>query len=368
MKFCALYKQEETIEGVLLRERTEIERVFAIGAYLHWGLTEERLQASTVLSSLSGVMYMFNVYLTSTSVFQHSAVKAMKGGVRVLQRQSGVKVSAKKYPVTLDMMLFALKEAREKKDKYSIMRAIAMMTAFFCMFRASEYIPDNKRPVEERTDHAIRAKHVQFRVVKHGVDSEVDASRLGWWDVKYVTRVKITLPSAKNDQDGEGSNFWFNRLEDGVDIVGLLAEWAATAKLQAECYFFSFLDERTKSYVQLDYNDVLKGVKRVAVAFGFNPLKYGTHSMRIGGACALRHGGAPDSMIQLLGRWKSASSCLNYQSACLREFDNLQAILSDRSIFTVEHVKLIHEKLHVSKVVVSEERRVAFAVIEQDCV
>ncbi len=85
-------------------------------------------------------------------------------------------------------------------------------------------------------------------------------------------------------------------------------------------------------------------IKATAVRAGFCANNYGTHSARVGGACTLRAGGASDSMIELLGRWKNIRTALSYTESGMREFDLMQNVLRDPTIFTNNDVRLLHER------------------------
>ena len=55
----------------------------------------------------------------------------------------------------------------------------------------------------------------------------------------------------------------------------------------------------------LSYDTLTKAVKTVARSFGLDPTRFFSHSLRIGGASALRAAIVPDYISQKLGRWKS---------------------------------------------------------------
>ena len=65
----------------------------------------------------------------------------------------------------------------------------------------------------------------------------------------------------------------------------------------------------------LSYAYMLKMVRRVVAAIGEDPLEFGTHSMRIGGATALFAQGADPTVIKTMGRWSSDCYKL-YVRAC----------------------------------------------------
>jgi hypothetical protein len=51
----------------------------------------------------------------------------------------------------------------------------------------------------------------------------------------------------------------------------------------------------------------------------------------------------------MMGRWKSINSCLIYQESSMREYDSVQRILSDPTVFTAKDVRLIHDKVVCKK-------------------
>jgi hypothetical protein len=116
------------------------------------------------------------------------------------------------------------------------------------------------------------------------------------------------------------------------------------AHLSPTDFLFSCRANAAAPTVWLTYTRVAQMVKDCALAFRLNPKNYGTYSVRVGGACTLRAGGASDSLIQMMGRWKSLSSCLIYQETSRREYSEAQRILSDPSVFTSEDARLIHDR------------------------
>lgn len=106
----------------------------------------------------------------------------------------------------------------------------------------------------------------------------------------------------------------------------------------------SYYDRKRTTPTYLLYNDVNGWVKNCAVVAGFDSDNFGTHSLRIGGACTLRAGGASETAIQHLGRWKSMESCRGYQEASLQEFIRMGNVFSSSDNFTVADLRLLHTK------------------------
>ena len=65
----------------------------------------------------------------------------------------------------------------------------------------------------------------------------------------------------------------------------------------------------------LQYSEVLRWTRALMAAIGENPLEFGTHSYRIGGATALFAMGADPTVIRTMGRWSSDCYKL-YVRAC----------------------------------------------------
>ena len=115
--------------------------------------------------------------------------------------------------------------------------------------------------------HCILARHVviQYRTgVGVGEMRFVNSSELGRLRIQYerITMYKITVPSV-------GS--------------------CMTMRCRP--------DDRSTSMLR-------QAVKAEAIRLGVDPTMFNLHSLRIGGAYALRATGAPMSMILFMGRWK----------------------------------------------------------------
>ena len=81
-------------------------------------------------------------------------------------------------------------------------------------------------------------------------------------------------------------------------------------------------------------------MKQVAVEMGFDPSKFRTHSLRIGGASMLAVANVPDYVILDQGRWKLLAF-LEYIRLAKRSFDSALAaivIMDGLSICDVKHM------------------------------
>ena len=75
----------------------------------------------------------------------------------------------------------------------------------------------------------------------------------------------------------------------------------------------------------LTYAVIRRAVKAGAMRLGVDPTMFSLHSLRIGGACALRA-----AMTLFMGRWKSAPACLSYQEVGVNEYDRAMELLHTR--------------------------------------
>ena len=95
----------------------------------------------------------------------------------------------------------------------------------------------------------------------------------------------------------------------------------------------------------LTYAVMRQAVKAAAIRLGVDPTKFSLHSLRIGGACALRAAGAPLSMILFMGRWKSAPACLSYQVVGVNEYDRAMDYLRKPGVLSIADVELLHTRV-----------------------
>lgn len=337
-------------EDDLLPMRLQVE---TLAAFCHFCITVLRHKANTVVGHLSGVRHWFRTNGLSLAVFSHPSLLAAKTGLMLQQRQQesladrGAAAARRKLPCTLHMVEDIVKLRVRSSSMLDQMVAVATQLAFFCLLRVSEYVPHYNKGEEEFACHAMLASDVEFELVSpDGRHSTVPAHRVSGDMWPCVSLVRFQLRHSKNDRMRVGSIFWFRNLVgvEGINIVRSVFDWVCLSQPVASSYLFSYRDGSGRMESVLRYNDMSKAVKLVAAAHGFRECDFGTHSLRVGGACLLRAGAAPDSMIQLLGRWKSLVSCLGYQESSMREFDVMQCLMRNNSLFTAKDIRLFHVK------------------------
>lgn len=336
-------------QDLYMQDLSNQSKVEMLIAYGHYCLREHRvdnpLAASTIAGSFSGIRHSFRSNALDTDFFDHRSLRAFKTACMLEERKNDAhnKVSKRKYPMTLCMVQKITDAARDGTIGQR-MCATAIQLAFFCLLRVSEYVPDNAK-IKRGSCHAMLAKDVLFEVQQaDGSLKMVDAINIRAWMWPRVTLVKFTLRSMKNDQLRIGSTFWFRNMpgETGINIVQVAFDWAVTAELAAEDYFMSYRRQNRSTW--LHYETVNKTIKMRAWLDGFNMSDYGTHSPRIGGACTLRAGDAPETMVNLLGKWRGDTSSWVYQETSMKEFDRMQRIIRNPNLFTIQDINLSYEK------------------------
>jgi hypothetical protein len=210
----------------------------------------------------------------------------------------------------------------------------AMRLAFLLMLRVSEYVPGGK------ANHFLRAEDITF-ILEGG--RMIRADEVGGSGVGEAVAVLVDVRSAKNDGEGEGHRFSLVRdtSVEGGCLCTLLRDWANRADLRKGQAFFSFNGKGLRWV--LTRRDVTGAVKGMAVRSGFDPVRYSTHSLRIGGASALGAARVPEYLIQSLGRWRSLAF-LRYIHVSEEMTSMAQRVMSSGGggSFCVESIRRLH--------------------------
>jgi hypothetical protein len=337
-----------SLEACFLQDLSQYWQTETVVNFVHQMFHTRGLRASTVCGSLSGVSHHFRLNSLPTDIFKSSTVKAAKMSITLEERaREEVFLNTRKYPFTMNMLMELVAVHRAKRTAHDDMIATAAQLAFFCLFRSSEYVP-NYVGAEHNCCHAVLGQDVEFEVFFEGKRAFFNASQVTADMWPFVTLLKITLRSAKNDKMRTGNVFWFRNVateESEINIVWVAFSWALKAKVGPLDFFLSRRVGNTNMMVALRYSDMNEAVKQCAVRFGFIRDNFGTHSLRVGGACLLRAGGGSDSMVKLLGRWRNLQTALGYSESGMREFDECYKIMRNSTFFTERDVRLIHGKV-----------------------
>jgi hypothetical protein len=315
-------------------------------AFVHYLYTDEQRTSQFIDQTLSHVRHYYKIHGRCSDALLSPAVLGVKRAVRIeCATLTEDPYPGRKLPFTGDMVAQAILYHRVRQSVGDQLISLAFRCGFSHLLRASEYLnPSGSR----LSRHCILAKHVvfQYRTMK-GEMGLVSGAELRLLRIPYsMIRVyKITVPSAKNDVYRTG-RFHFgsaHRPVDGVDICRELYDHAVSSTLQPSDPFLSWRETSGQRQV-LTYAVMRQAVKSAALRLGVDPAKFSLHSLRIGGACALRAAGAPLSMILFMGRWKSAPACLSYQVVGVSEYDRAMDYLRTPGVLSIADVELLHTR------------------------
>ena len=316
-------------------------------AFVHYLFTDLGRTTPYIDQTLSHVRHYYKIHGRTSNELLSAAVLAVKRAVRIESAMSREDpFPERKLPFTGDMVAPAISFHRARLSGIDLLIALAFRCGFCHLLRASEYLnPSGSR----LSRHCIRAKHVVFQYETEAHERRcVSGAELRLLQIPYsrILVYKITVPSVKNDVYRTGRFHYgsAHRPIDGVDICRELYDHAVSSTLLPDDPFFS-MRLPSGSRQTLTYAVMRLAVKAAAIRLGVDPAKFSLHSLRIGGACALRAAGAPLSMILFMGRWKSAPACLSYQVVGVHEYDRAMDYLRTPGVLTIADVELLQTRV-----------------------
>ena len=264
-------------------------------AFVHYLYTDQRRTSKYVDQTICHVSHYYRSHGRESCELRSAAVLGVKKAVRIdCARRTEEPYPGRKLPFTGAMVAQAILFHRARDTVFDRLVAMAFRCGFCHLLRASEYLNPSGSKLSR---HCILAKHVVLQyctvVGERQLVSGADLRRLR---IPYerITVYKITVPSAKNDIYRTG-RFHFgsaHRPFDGVDICRELYDHAVATDLLPDDPFFSTRMPSGCRQV-LTYAVMRQAVKAAANRLGLDLTKFSLHSLRIGGACALRATGAP---------------------------------------------------------------------------
>jgi hypothetical protein len=304
--------------------------------------------ADTAIKYLTGTRY----YLTRNGIDcafmdNSSFVKAARAGAqRAFRMEPGNSVADHQtLPVSVGMLEIICGERLDKSilQDHALMVALFFAYSFLC--RISEYV---QRP---ESHHHLLSDSVVFWIA-HSSPIDVTPDRpyllipspdVWRYDRSRLLGVNVTIKDSKNDPGGVGRKNPRKRFSGPrptsmvYDISELLYDLAVVAKpLPGEPFFSTSLPNVPYRLSADRMNDFLRDI--LAPRFGLNPNRIHSHSLRFAGASALRAGGVEDSVIMIMGGWKSLAF-LGYIKLAQSAFDQVAAALSNRDLFSVQDVR-----------------------------
>ena len=176
----------------------------------------------------------------------------------------------------------------------------SIVLAFFFLDRGSEMWNENQfdESTKENRTNGIKADNVVLRNV-YGVVIESPYTN--------AESVEILFECHKGDKVAQGTSLRHYRSKDTtlcpVDAAVRCLE-ARRRAMEEGAKLGGFLTS-TSTNSTITKRSIADLIKKAATNLGYDPRQYSTHSLRIGGACALLASGQGELVIKLLGRWSS---------------------------------------------------------------
>ena len=182
-------------------------------------------------------------------------------------------------PITVDVLHLLFHAWDKKPPRYeSTMLWAACTLGFFAFLRSGEFTVTQNPGVPLLKPGDVR------------VNSRSNPT--------YLT---VTLRGSKTDPFGQGCTLYLGRSWSRVcPVVALLAYLAVRPSVPGPLFIHANGTPLTRS-------QLVASIRASLLEIGMDTSRFSGHSFRIGAASAAAQAGLPDSLIQTLGRWKSAA-------------------------------------------------------------
>jgi len=236
---------------------------------------------------------------------RHQGYDILKGKPRLWQLMDGLKKfkgpKPGKCPVTRAMLLMIERMLNYGMDEDELRMWASILMAFHFMLRSMDYCAKLAQGKFDM-DNVIRICDLIFKR-----DGEVMESNFSQGDemIAVLGRGKTTPGGEVRSQfKSENAKLCV------VRVVGLLMEKIQHKKKTTP--LFAWADKSKRPGEGVRYCDIMSLVKDAAEACGRDTSKYGSHSLRRGGACAYLQAGVDVHMIAIWGRWADVKTVQLY--------------------------------------------------------
>ena len=307
-------------------------RESAIMAYMTQLFYEERKKPKTISNYCTGIRFVFKVNGLDISIFSSVRIASYRTALNLIHRVDNPIADDLKLPFTCDMILYAIKHSYNTSSiEHSAIRT-ALVLSFSCLLRVSEYLGV----------YAVRCGDIVFTVLLHNgntISLPAEKVYVNRSRIVRVVDVNIIVRYSKTDQFGFGHRYFFkagSSHEDSFDLVQILFDHASLLiNSQPSTPFFHSIGP-TK--FKLTYDMFTISIRVIAAAFNLPIKRFKTHSLRIGGACALLAANVSEAIVKLMGRWKSLAF-LYYLRMMESAYNTAISAISNPKSMTVEHIR-----------------------------
>ena len=234
------------------------------------------------LFAIQTILFDLGIHITITSM--HILEKVMHG----IKRNQGPAAKAKpKLPITPTILQQLLVTLPRTNDPAIQVYRTAFTIATFAMLRCGEFTSND-------THAMLRIRHLT--VITDAVSNSAQ-------------RIHLFLPASKTDVFRQGvtiplpcicKKFTLCPVHEAIHLLQLYRQYKMPT--QPDDPLFQLSPGHAVSRA-----DITNTLNKLCIAANLPANAYSGHSFRKGGATSLAKQGAPDWMIQMLGRWKSAS-------------------------------------------------------------
>jgi hypothetical protein len=186
-----------------------------------------------------------------------------------------------------------------------------VVIAFFFLLRVGEYTPGSAH--KKKRTVPLQKKDVQL-----WCQGQVIANDSSWETLLTADAVTISLENQKNGQKGtvlhhdRGSGLWLCPVRAMCRLMHVCRGLADDTSLGT----FRYGNGQLGRVTAFDVRSAIRSPASQAVLteLGYDMSRVGTHSLRSGGAIALKLAGQDSDVIKKLGRWSSNTYLIYIQS------------------------------------------------------
>jgi len=316
-------------------------QVTSFGNFIGYLAFDLSLSPQTIRVYRYGIAAWFKSSFLCSKFMDHPVLSQLAASLEVQWRASHEVAETRRLPFTLQMFIYLRTRVCNVANPMEHAIVIAVMICLVLLTRKSEIIPT-------ADDHFMREDDVSFTIrssVQGASDLVIKSSQAHLHQLSDLVGVVPFVRSAKNDQDGQGTRYYFPTITVGDRSEFCFAtemfKWAQRARPIPGDPFLTYRGILLPKPRWLDYKSLLIAIKNTAISCGFDPSRFGTHSLRIGGATILAAAGLPNHYIQKIGRWKSLTFLQYINLACKSMETSLRSIV-DASIFTNDQLRILN--------------------------
>jgi hypothetical protein len=313
--------------------------VCTMGCFLSWLAFDRKVAPGTTRVYRCGVRHYLRTCFVDVRFFEHEALGCLDAGLAIQWRATHEGTTSVKLPFTVEMWKVMQRKVVGTRDPMDQAASTAVTMGLVMLLRCSELIVG-------AANHFFRGKDVSFVMKNTTTSGEQDVfvtpNDAHLYDLTNLKGVSCLIRSAKNDQDGEGHRCTFETQtvseRHAFCVATIMFAWAQRARPKSDEPFLSYRGEASLSYDK--YTGV---IKRAAFQSGFDPARFSSHSVRIGGASSLAAAGFDNYYIMLAGRWKSLAF-LDYIRRAVGAMAAAQRAISNPESYSNHDLRTLHPK------------------------